>query len=97
MYSQHKQILVHPGAVTDEIGIAKSAFNGGPLGELVQWSDLVSTLHILGHHLHLSASITDLKMWVRIQNICRTRPEKEQMNTNLKKIRTVHPDQPTVV
>lgn len=59
---QHKQILVHPGAVTDEIGIARSAFNGGPLGELVQWSDLVSTLHILGHHLHLSASITDLKM-----------------------------------
>ncbi|XP_056895505.1 alpha-1,6-mannosylglycoprotein 6-beta-N-acetylglucosaminyltransferase A-like isoform X2 [Takifugu flavidus] len=59
-----KQILVHPGAVTDEIGIARSAFNGGPLGELVQWSDLVSTLHILGHHLHLSASITDLKIFL---------------------------------
>ncbi|TWW80541.1 Alpha-1,6-mannosylglycoprotein 6-beta-N-acetylglucosaminyltransferase A [Takifugu flavidus] len=52
------------GIVTDEIGIARSAFNGGPLGELVQWSDLVSTLHILGHHLHLSASITDLKIFL---------------------------------
>lgn len=57
------QILVHPGAVTDEAGlkIAYTAFNGGPLGELVQWSDLISTIYILGHHLHLSASISDLK------------------------------------
>ncbi|XP_026232111.1 alpha-1,6-mannosylglycoprotein 6-beta-N-acetylglucosaminyltransferase A-like isoform X2 [Anabas testudineus] len=58
-----KRILVHPGAVTDEAGlkIAYTAFNGGPLGELVQWSDLISTIYILGHHLHLSASISDLK------------------------------------
>ncbi|XP_028249403.1 alpha-1,6-mannosylglycoprotein 6-beta-N-acetylglucosaminyltransferase A-like [Parambassis ranga] len=58
-----KQILVHPGAVTDESGfkIANSAFHGGPLGELVQWSDLISTLHILGHHVHPSASIPNLK------------------------------------
>lgn len=54
------QILIHPGAVTDEIGIARAAFSGGPLGELVQWSDLISTLHILGHHLHLSASKYDV-------------------------------------
>lgn len=57
-----KQILVHPGAVTDEIGMARAAFNGGPLGELVQWSDLISTLHILGHQVHLSSSLNDLKM-----------------------------------
>ncbi|XP_047456144.1 alpha-1,6-mannosylglycoprotein 6-beta-N-acetylglucosaminyltransferase A-like isoform X1 [Mugil cephalus] len=57
------QILVHPGALTTEssLKIAENAFSGGPLGELVQWSDLISTLHILGHHLHLSASIPDLK------------------------------------
>ncbi|XP_068428895.1 alpha-1,6-mannosylglycoprotein 6-beta-N-acetylglucosaminyltransferase A-like [Clinocottus analis] len=57
-----KRILVHPGALTDESGfrIAEAAFSGGPLGELVQWSDLISTLHILGHHLQLSASIPDL-------------------------------------
>lgn len=57
-----KQILVHPGAVLDEVGIAKAAFTGGPLGELVQWSDLIATLHLLGHHLHLSASLNQLKM-----------------------------------
>lgn len=60
----HPQILLHPGVVTDEsrFGIARAAFSGGPLGELVQWSDLIATLYILGHHLHLSASIPDLKL-----------------------------------
>lgn len=57
-----KQILVHPGAVLDEVGIVRTAFTGGPLGELVQWSDLISTLHLLGHHLHLSASLNNLRM-----------------------------------
>ncbi|XP_056245621.1 alpha-1,6-mannosylglycoprotein 6-beta-N-acetylglucosaminyltransferase A-like [Seriola aureovittata] len=64
-----KHILVHPGAVTDESGfrIAEAAFSGGPLGELVQWSDLISTLQILGHHLHLSASIPDLQSFLGIK------------------------------
>ncbi|KAI9536006.1 hypothetical protein NQZ68_038413 [Dissostichus eleginoides] len=58
-----KQILVHPGVVTAEskAKIAEAAFNGGPLGELVQWSDLISTLHILGHHVYLTASLPDLR------------------------------------
>lgn len=29
------------------------AFKGGPLGELVQWSDLISALYILGHKLEI--------------------------------------------
>uniref|UniRef100_H3CEA1 alpha-1,6-mannosyl-glycoprotein 6-beta-N-acetylglucosaminyltransferase n=2 Tax=Tetraodon nigroviridis TaxID=99883 RepID=H3CEA1_TETNG len=55
-----KRILVHPGAVLNEVGIATAAFSGGPLGELVQWSDLISALHLLGHQVHLSASLNDL-------------------------------------
>lgn len=55
------QILIHPGVVMDEIHVVEAASRGGPLGELVQWSDLIATLHILGHHLHLSASISDVK------------------------------------
>lgn len=64
-----KQILVHPGVLTKEAGlkIAENAFSGGPLGELVQWSDLISTLHVLGHHLHLSASLPNLKKFFGIK------------------------------
>ena len=29
------------------------AFKGGPLGELVQWCDLISALYILGHKLEI--------------------------------------------
>lgn len=60
--SPSHQILIHPGVVMDEIHVVEAAYNGGALGELVQWSDLIATLHILGHHLHLSASISDVKM-----------------------------------
>ncbi|XP_054603030.1 alpha-1,6-mannosylglycoprotein 6-beta-N-acetylglucosaminyltransferase A isoform X2 [Nothobranchius furzeri] len=65
-----KQILVHPGVITNEadLKIAENAFSGGPLGELVQWSDLISTLHILGHNLHLSASEGSLKEFFGISN-----------------------------
>eukprot|EP00057_Strongylocentrotus_purpuratus_P009231 XP_011663705.1 PREDICTED: alpha-1,6-mannosylglycoprotein 6-beta-N-acetylglucosaminyltransferase A-like [Strongylocentrotus purpuratus] len=57
-----KPILVHIGALTKESGfkIADNAFNGGPLGELVQWSDILSTLHILGHDIEISTATTTL-------------------------------------
>ncbi|XP_030830575.1 alpha-1,6-mannosylglycoprotein 6-beta-N-acetylglucosaminyltransferase A isoform X2 [Strongylocentrotus purpuratus] len=57
-----KKILVHIGALTKESGfkIADNAFNGGPLGELVQWSDILSTLHILGHDIEISTATTTL-------------------------------------
>ncbi|XP_041481614.1 alpha-1,6-mannosylglycoprotein 6-beta-N-acetylglucosaminyltransferase A-like isoform X2 [Lytechinus variegatus] len=55
---ERKKILVHIGALTKESGfkIADNAFNGGPLGELVQWSDILSTLYILGHDIEISTA-----------------------------------------
>lgn len=57
------QILVHLGLLTKESGfkIAENAFSGGPLGELVQWSDLITTLYLLGHDVRISASLVELK------------------------------------
>ncbi|KAK2839551.1 hypothetical protein Q5P01_013291 [Channa striata] len=80
-----KQILVHPGVVTDESGlkIAHTAFTGGPLGELVQWSDLISALHILGHHLHLSASIPSLKRFLGIKTRSCPPPRLLKVEANL--------------
>ncbi|KAM9304771.1 alpha-1,6-mannosylglycoprotein 6-beta-N-acetylglucosaminyltransferase A [Gastrophryne carolinensis] len=58
-----KKILVHLGLLTKESGfkIAENAFSGGPLGELVQWSDLITSLYLLGHDVRISASIAELK------------------------------------
>lgn len=57
------QILVHLGLLTKESGfkIAETAFSGGPLGELVQWSDLITSLYLLGHDIRISASLAELK------------------------------------
>lgn len=57
------QVLVHLGLLTKESGfkIAENAFSGGPLGELVQWSDLITTLYLLGHDVRISASLAELK------------------------------------
>uniref|UniRef100_A0A3P9LBH0 alpha-1,6-mannosyl-glycoprotein 6-beta-N-acetylglucosaminyltransferase n=1 Tax=Oryzias latipes TaxID=8090 RepID=A0A3P9LBH0_ORYLA len=62
-----RQILVHLGLLTKESGfkIAENAFSGGPLGELVQWSDLITTLYLLGHDVRISASLAELKEIMR--------------------------------
>uniref|UniRef100_A0A667X3W9 alpha-1,6-mannosyl-glycoprotein 6-beta-N-acetylglucosaminyltransferase n=1 Tax=Myripristis murdjan TaxID=586833 RepID=A0A667X3W9_9TELE len=64
---QRKKILVHLGLLTKESGfkIAENAFSGGPLGELVQWSDLITTLYLLGHDVRISASLAELKEIMR--------------------------------
>nr|XP_006636301.1 PREDICTED: alpha-1,6-mannosylglycoprotein 6-beta-N-acetylglucosaminyltransferase A [Lepisosteus oculatus] len=64
---KRKKILVHLGLLTKESGfkIAENAFSGGPLGELVQWSDLITTLYLLGHDIRISASLAELKEIMR--------------------------------
>ena len=37
-----------------------SLFVGGPLGELVQWSDIISSLYILGHDLVITSEVEQL-------------------------------------
>ncbi|CAK8689578.1 unnamed protein product [Clavelina lepadiformis] len=57
-----KKILLHLGLLSDDSGwkIAKNAFSGGPLGEMVQWADIISSLFVLGHDITLTISKEDL-------------------------------------
>lgn len=50
------QVLVFIGFLANEkqLKLAKKSEHGGPLGELLQWSDLLATLSIIGHHLEVS-------------------------------------------
>uniref|UniRef100_A0A3Q3J8U0 alpha-1,6-mannosyl-glycoprotein 6-beta-N-acetylglucosaminyltransferase n=1 Tax=Monopterus albus TaxID=43700 RepID=A0A3Q3J8U0_MONAL len=75
---RRKKILVHLGLLTKESGfkIAENAFSGGPLGELVQWSDLITTLYLLGHEVRISASLAELKeCMLRVLDSFGTEPE----------------------
>ncbi|XP_078344105.1 alpha-1,6-mannosylglycoprotein 6-beta-N-acetylglucosaminyltransferase A-like, partial [Oculina patagonica] len=46
---KRKKIFIYMAGLGLNKFILDMAFRGGPLGELVQWCDLISVLHILGH------------------------------------------------
>uniref|UniRef100_A0A3Q3VLZ2 alpha-1,6-mannosyl-glycoprotein 6-beta-N-acetylglucosaminyltransferase n=1 Tax=Mola mola TaxID=94237 RepID=A0A3Q3VLZ2_MOLML len=52
------QVLLYPGALAGSVGKHFEAMvnRGGPLGELVQWADLIASLTVLGHNLTFSNS-----------------------------------------
>ncbi|XP_046721350.1 alpha-1,6-mannosylglycoprotein 6-beta-N-acetylglucosaminyltransferase B-like isoform X1 [Silurus meridionalis] len=60
---QQKKVLVHVGFLTEESGdvFSPKVLKGGPLGEMVQWADILSALHVLGHDLKISLSVKDLQ------------------------------------
>ncbi|XP_058140774.1 alpha-1,6-mannosylglycoprotein 6-beta-N-acetylglucosaminyltransferase B [Dasypus novemcinctus] len=58
-----KQILVHIGFLTEESGdvFSPRVLKGGPLGEMVQWADILTALYVLGHGLHVTVSLKELQ------------------------------------
>ncbi|CAB1454934.1 unnamed protein product [Pleuronectes platessa] len=56
-------ILVHVGFLTEESGdvFSPKVLKGGPLGEMVQWADILTALHVLGHNLKISMSVKELQ------------------------------------
>ena len=50
------QILVFLGSFADVPTFFYAASSGGPLGELVQWTDLIASIYLLGHNLTVSAA-----------------------------------------
>ncbi|XP_072414567.1 alpha-1,6-mannosylglycoprotein 6-beta-N-acetylglucosaminyltransferase B-like isoform X1 [Chiloscyllium punctatum] len=65
---QRKKILVHLGFLTEEAGDVFSPVvsKGGPLGELVQWADILATLYVLGHSLKISATLRELQSFLGV-------------------------------
>jgi len=51
------------GALSDKskFKFAENADKGGPLGELVQWSDLLASVYLLGHELQLATEYEQLR------------------------------------
>ena len=54
------QVLVFLGSFAVSPVLFDWAYTGGPLGELVQWSDLVTSVYMLGHDLIVTALESDL-------------------------------------
>ncbi|XP_043945186.1 alpha-1,6-mannosylglycoprotein 6-beta-N-acetylglucosaminyltransferase B-like isoform X2 [Protopterus annectens] len=61
--THERKILVYPGVLSDKAGGGLQAMvgKGGPLGELVQWADIMAALHILGHHVTIRYFLSELQ------------------------------------
>uniref|UniRef100_A0A8C9R109 alpha-1,6-mannosyl-glycoprotein 6-beta-N-acetylglucosaminyltransferase n=1 Tax=Scleropages formosus TaxID=113540 RepID=A0A8C9R109_SCLFO len=55
-----RRILVHMGFLTEDV-FSSVVSKGGPLGEMVQWADILTALYVLGHRVEVSASFKDLQ------------------------------------
>ena len=55
------QIALYMGSLEFNFKLFSEAFTGGCLGELTQWSDVMSALHILGHDLTITSDKNDLQ------------------------------------
>ncbi|KAL4657929.1 alpha-1,6-mannosylglycoprotein 6-beta-N-acetylglucosaminyltransferase B-like [Arapaima gigas] len=60
---EQKRILVHMGflAISSGDGFSSMVLKGGPLGEMVQWADILTALYILGHRVQVSVTIRHLQ------------------------------------
>ena len=72
--------MLHIGALTDKAGFkfAENADHGGPLGELVQWSDLIACLHLLGHKMQFSSEMGQLRGYLgdfKVKESCQSKPD----------------------
>lgn len=54
---------MHVGFLTEESGdvFSPKVLKGGPLGEMVQWADILTALYVLGHNLKISVSVKELQ------------------------------------
>ena len=48
------------GAYSVRTSWLADAYKGVPLGEMVQWSDLIASLYALGHNITISAEIPSM-------------------------------------
>ncbi|XP_066442491.1 alpha-1,6-mannosylglycoprotein 6-beta-N-acetylglucosaminyltransferase B [Eleutherodactylus coqui] len=66
--NEQKQILVHIGFLTEESGdvFSPRVLKGGPLGEMVQWADILAALYVLGHSLKITVSVKELQSFLGV-------------------------------
>lgn len=59
-----KNVLVFFGAFTAAPEFFTYAGHGAPLGEMIQWADLVTSLYLLGHNVSLAKDLSELNVFI---------------------------------
>ncbi|KAA0197908.1 Alpha-1 6-mannosylglycoprotein 6-beta-N-acetylglucosaminyltransferase A [Fasciolopsis buskii] len=78
-------IHLHLGFLTlkPSVGIEEEINKGGPLGELVQWTDLITALYLLGHKVTVSKGVMNtinlLRTWQLASISCKYIPQRPDL------------------
>ncbi|XP_068704273.1 alpha-1,6-mannosylglycoprotein 6-beta-N-acetylglucosaminyltransferase A-like [Montipora foliosa] len=57
---KRKNIFLYMGTYSLQVNWLANAYKGVPLGEMVQWSDLIASLYALGHNVTISAEVPNM-------------------------------------
>ena len=57
-----EQIFVYMGVYSLHNWL-ENAYSGAPLGEMVQWSDLIASLYVLGHNVTVTTDPNEMKRY----------------------------------
>lgn len=55
-----QQIFLYMGTYSLQQDWLANAYKGVPLGEMVQWGDLIASLYVLGHNITISAEVPSM-------------------------------------
>ncbi|KAK2568382.1 hypothetical protein P5673_007411 [Acropora cervicornis] len=58
-----KNIFVYMGVYSQQKWL-ENAYSGAPLGEMVQWSDLIASLYVLGHNITVTTDRNEMKRFL---------------------------------
>ena len=61
---KRKNVIVYLGVLGYEPFILRSAFTGGFLGELIQWTDLIAGLYMLGYNITIAKHAQNLSTFI---------------------------------
>ncbi|XP_068704283.1 alpha-1,6-mannosylglycoprotein 6-beta-N-acetylglucosaminyltransferase A-like isoform X2 [Montipora foliosa] len=57
---KRKNIFLYMGTYSLQVNWLANAYKGVPLGEMVQWSDLIASVYALGHNVTISAEVPNM-------------------------------------
>lgn len=77
-----KKVFLYMGSYSIQEDWLRNAYNGVPLGEMVQWGDIIACLYALGHEITVSAEVPNMMKILNVtaDNSCGRRLRQKEFD-----------------
>ncbi|KAK2568503.1 hypothetical protein P5673_007563 [Acropora cervicornis] len=77
-----KKVFLYMGSYSIQEDWLRNAYNGVPLGEMVQWGDIIACLYALGHEITISAEVPNMMKILNVtaDNSCGRRLRQKEFD-----------------